>query len=699
MNITIKEKITKAMEDNRDAIEPIALFHALALENKDEFAGAVQELEREGVLVTTKKGRLMSAKSAGFLPALLVSQSKGFSFARPTGGGDDIYIAQEDRKRAMLGDTVLLKDIRNGGRGLSGKVEKTIQKGSRLFTGTAIRQGRDLELDLDGAFRYQVPVEKKGSLRAGNGDKVQAVLSYGARNGKLTARIVKIYGRAASAKVCADAIVDANGIPKKFKKETLRQAESLSRQPITPAERKKRADLRDLLIFTIDGADAKDLDDAVSIEKHGKGWRLGVHIADVSHYVEAGSLVDEEAKLRGTSVYFADRVIPMLPEALSNGCCSLNAGEEKLAFSCFMTLDEKGNLKDYHFQKSVIRSKVRGVYDEVNQLLEGRAEKDVKKKYKPVAAALKTGMELAQLLETKGRRRGTMDFESSECRFFLDKKGVCVDIHPRRQGPSEKMIEQFMIMANQAAALYAKTLEIPFVYRVHENPEPERLHTLQELAAGLGLRTRRIQEGARSADLSDLLRQAEGTPAQNIINHQVLRTLAKARYDNKPLGHFGLNLEDYCHFTSPIRRYPDTAIHRILSDLVQGMPVDKLKKKYQDFSKEASSLSSVCELRAQRAERQAEKCYMAEYTRQHLGEEFDGIISGATARGVFVQLPNGVEGFVGVEAFPESQFQFDGLLTHTDLRSGKKLVVGNLMKIQVAAADVATGRIDFNPVL
>lgn len=698
MTITIKEKIKKALEENRDAVEPLDLFRSLGLENRDEFADALQELEREGVLVTTKKGRLMSAESAGFTPAQMISQSKGFSFARPLDGGEDVYVAQEDRKRAMLGDMVLLKDIRDSGRGLSGKVEKVTQKGSRLFTGTVTRRGRDLELELDGAFRHPVPVEKKGSLHAGNGDKVQAILSYGPRSGKLTARIVKVYGKAASAKVCADAIIDANGIPKKFKKETLQQAEALSQQPITLKDRKKRADLREEMIFTIDGADAKDLDDAISIEKDGAGWRLGVHIADVSHYVQPGSLVDEEAKLRGTSVYFADRVIPMLPEALSNGCCSLNPGEEKLAFSCLMTLDEKGNLKDYRFEKSVICSKVRGVYDEVNQLLEGHGGQELKEKYRPVAAALQAGLELACLLETKGRRRGTMDFESSESRFFLDEKGVCVEILPRRQGLSEKMIEQFMILANQAAALYAKSLELPFVYRVHEDPDPERLNTLQQLAAGLGLRTRRIHEGARSADLSDLLRQAEGTPAQNIINHQVLRTLAKARYDDKPLGHFGLNLEDYCHFTSPIRRYPDTAIHRILSEFVEGLPAHKLQKKYRDFSKEAASLSSVCELRAQRAERQAEKCYMAEYMRRHFGETFDGIISGATARGVFVQLANSVEGFVGIEAFPDSQFQFDGLLTHRDLRTGQKLTVGDPMAIQVAGADVATGRIDFIPV-
>lgn len=698
MELTMKERLKKTLEETGDALDPNFLFHKFGGENREAFARAAQELEQEGVLLTTKKGKFLSVKSAGLQAAKIVSQSKGFSFARLDDGGEDVYVAQEDRKRSMVGDIVLLKDLRDGDRGVNAKVEKIVQKGSRIFTGTVQGNRRDLEVEVDEAFRYPISVDKKGSLTARAGDKVQVILSYSPRNGKLAARILKVYGRAASAKVCADAVIDANGIPVKFKKETLKEAEALARQPISPEERKKRLDLRERLIFTIDGADAKDLDDAVSVEKWEGGWKLGVHIADVSHYVRPGSLVDEEAKIRGTSVYFADRVIPMLPEALSNGCCSLNAGEEKLAFSCLMTLDPKGNLQDYQFHKSVIRSQVRGIYDEVNLILAGEGMPELRSKYEPVLETLARARELAALLEAKGRRRGAMDIESGESRFFLDQTGVCVEIQPRSQGISEGIIEQFMILANQAAALYGKSVGLPFVYRVHEMPDPERLNALHELAAGLGLSARRIREGARSADLSDLLRQAEGTPAQNIINHQVLRAMAKARYDHRPLGHFGLNLEDYCHFTSPIRRYPDTAIHRILSALVQGDSVDKLQRKYRLFSKEAASLSSVCELRAQRAERQAEKCYMAEYMSGHLGEVFDGVISGATARGVFVQLVNSVEGFVSIDDFSGCRFQFDGLLTHADPYTGRRLTVGDPLQVQAAGADVATGRIDFIPV-
>lgn len=290
-----------------------------------------------------------------------------------------------------------------------------------------------------------------------------------------------------------------------------------------------------------------------------------------------------------------------------------------------------------------------------------------------------------------------MDLESGECRFTLDEKGICVDISARVQGEAEKMIEQFMLTANQAAAMYARSVDIPFVYRVHESPDLERVRTLSELAGALGLKNRRLREGVRSSDFAALLREAAPTPAAKVISSQVLRTMAKARYDFRPLGHFGLALEDYCHFTSPIRRYPDTAIHRILSDLVKGVPVSKIQKKYTEFAADAASESSQCEVRAMRAERDAEKCYMAEFMTQHIGEEYDGIISGTTARGIFVELANGVEGFVSLEYFPECRFHFDGLTTHTDEISGRQLTIGGALRIQVAAADVATGMIDFVP--
>ena len=444
-----------------------------------------------------------------------------------------------------------------------------------------------------------------------------------------------------------------------------------------------------------DGADAKDLDDAISVKKLESGWELGVHIADVSHYVTNGSRLDEEARQRGTSVYFADRVIPMLPVELSNGCCSLNAGTRKLTFSCIMKLNEKAELIDYRFEKSIIESKVRGVYSEVNAIIDGTADEQLKEKYSPVYDEIIEAQKLAEILKAKAKRRGELGIETTELRFVLDEQGVCIGVSERERGQAEELIEQFMIMANGAAAVYAKSVGIPFVYRVHEAPDEDKLSALSELAAACGFQTRRIKEGVRQTDLAALIEKAKDTKYAGLISAQVLRTMAKARYDPRPLGHFGLSLEDYCHFTSPIRRYPDTSIHRILSDLVSGVPIDKIKKRYEEFAAESSKLSSDYEIRAVRAERDTEKCYAAEYMRAHLGEVYDGVVSGVTNKGIFVMIPNGIEGFVDLLSIDSAQFIFDGKTTTTDSRSGVSYCIGDEVKIEVAAASVAMGTIDF----
>lgn len=697
MKENIKSAVLRVVTESPDAVEPDMVYREIKAKDLETFTNTVKQLEQDGKLLITKKGKLVSPRASGLTPARIISQSKNFSFARPLDGGDDIYISDLNRKKALLGDIVMLHKLRNSSKGMDGVVERIIVRGSRLITGTVSRSRTCCELIPDSNFRFNISIEKGATLGARNGDKVQAVLSFRPRTTQLSARVVKIYGRASSARICADAIIDANAIPTEFPAEVSSSARRLASRGISPEELSRRLDLTDQLIFTVDGADAKDLDDAVSVEKTASGWRLGVHIADVSHYVRGGSAIDEEALRRGTSVYFADRVIPMLPKELSNGLCSLNAGEHKLTFSALMELDTKGKLTSYEFKKTVISSKVRGVYSEVNQIFDGSASEAILEKYRLAMQSIQEAGELAALLERRAVQRGTMELESGESRFELNEQGVCVNITARVQGQAEKMIEQFMLMANQAAALYARNADIPFVYRVHESPDPERVNTLRELAGALGLKNQRLREGVRNADFAALLEEAASTPAAKVISHQVLRTMAKARYDFRPLGHFGLALEDYCHFTSPIRRYPDTAIHRILSDLVEGTPVQKLQKKYTEFAANAASESSICEVRAMRAERDAEKCYMAEYMTQHIGEEYDGVISGTTARGIFVELPNSVEGFVSLEDFPECKFNFDGLTTHTDEISGRKLTIGGALRIQVVSADVATGLIDFTP--
>lgn len=693
----IKEEIVKYLNKIPQGISSRDLLKRLKLK-KGDYYKALDALQKEGRISVSKSRRVRRAKERSTVDATIVSLSRGFAFARPDSGGDDIFIHADHLKSAFIKDKVRLYRVRQSPKGPSAEVDSISEKSSRVITGTLNKEKDQCEMTPDDAIRYPIRVVKNLPRGAKNGDKIQAKISRRKDSDELQAEIVKVYGKSNSAKICADAILDQYGLRTRFEKETLEEARRVSSAVISEADLKGRLDLRKLAICTIDGAGAKDLDDAISVSKTKNGFRLGVHIADVSHYVREDGALDREAFQRGTSVYFADRVVPMLPEELSNGVCSLNAGTDKLAFSALVELSSKGEILSYRFRKSVIRSRVRGVYSEVNQIFSGKADRELKKKYFPVIRSLHTAQELAKILKRRSGENGSFDIESTESEFTLNEKGVCVEVRPRRSGEAEEMIEQLMITANQAAAKLAKTKGIPFVYRVHEQPDPERVQTLIQLVDAVGLNSRTLKRRGElsAADFADVLNQAKGTPIQKVISHQLLRTMAKARYDSKPIGHFGLALEDYCHFTSPIRRYPDLAIHRILTALLTERDQSKIGR-FQNFAVGAAKSSSNAEVRAMAAERDAEDCYMAEYISRHIGEVYDGVISGVTQRGIFVELANTVEGFVPVDSFEGASYQFDGMITQTDRNSGKKLTIGQPMRIQVASADVAGGRIDFIP--
>lgn len=670
------------------------------IKDKTKFRKVLGELEQEGKVTVSRDHMVELIREENRKTAVIVSLSKGFAFARMTEGDEpDLFIHSSGLNGALLGDKVEVLPVMNDPKGPSGRVLKILEKKEQRTTGTIVREGFYHALRADCAIRYDISIMDRDLLGAKEGDKVMAELYTRPGGDRLFARVVKIYGAGSSARVCADAILEQNDIPAVFPKEVLQEAEAVSSRGVTDEDRKDRLDLRRFAIFTIDSASAKDLDDAISVTRtRTGGFKLGVHIADVSHYVKEGSRLDAEAITRGTSVYFADRVVPMLPEALSNGVCSLNAGEDKLTFSAIIHLDGEGNMEKYEFRKSVIRSKVRGVYSEVNEIFAKTASKELKQKYAPVIRGLNAARELANILKRRAKERGYMDLESVEPQFTLDENGVCVDVKPRRSGEAEEMIEQLMICANQAAAKLAKEKGIPFVYRVHGHPEQRRIDTLIELLDALGVSAKEIRQGEpKTKDFAAILERVRDTPAQRVISHQLLRTMDKARYSTEPIGHFGLALADYSHFTSPIRRYPDTAIHRILSALCEGKSPAEIGRMYSGFAHNAAEESSRLEVRAMTAERSAEDCYMAEYIRQHIGEEYTGIISGVTARGVFVQLPSSVEGFVPVDSFEGCQFTYDGLITQYDALSHKKLTIGQELRVQVVAADVATGRIDFLP--
>ncbi|MCI5656384.1 MAG: ribonuclease R [Candidatus Pseudoruminococcus sp.] len=695
MKLKTKDIVLTTLQKENREISRDELFKLSGISNKASYNLAISELQEDGDIILIKNKDVVLSEAMGYVKATILRSSRYFSFARPADGSPDIFIPCEKMKDAIPGDVVLLQDIRQEEKGPSAGIFRIVKKGDRLITGMVERYKSKLSVIADGGFGYSIPIVRGGELRSRDGDKVRAALMYDQHERKLYCRVLSIYGKANSAKICADAIIDRYGIPSEFSKGLRAEAKRVSEEPITAEEIAKRRDLRDEAILTIDSADAKDLDDAISVKKTENGWILGVHIADVSHYIREGSELDKEAFERGTSVYFADRVIPMLPEELSNGCCSLNSGTDKLTFSAIMNIDQKGNLCDFEFCKSIINSKVRGVYSEVNEILAGTADDELIKKYSPVAQTLKDGEELYAVLKQNAKERGELEIETTELKFVLNEAGVCIDVSTRTRGKSEEMIEQFMIMANQAAGKLAKEKNIPFVYRIHAKPEAERIATLSDLAQACGFRVNKIKPGLTQRDLAELLSAAKGTRYEKLMSMQVLRTMAKAQYDDKPIGHFGLSLADYCHFTSPIRRYPDTSIHRILSALVGGMSVEEIRRKYEDFAEESAKQSSEREVRAVNGERDTEKCYAAEYMTAHIGECYDGVVEGVTAKGIFVSIPCGIEGFVNLSRLENAFFEYNGTTTTTDKRSGISYSIGDSVRVKVTAATVALGTIDY----
>ena len=664
--------------------------------DKLAFYDALRSLKDRRMILLDREHNAKLIPVGEDVEATLISLSKNFGFARPDSGGDDIFIHGSALQGALVGDKIIVGDIRKDDRGPSGRVRRIVEHKPAQTTGTVSITDEGIEFIPDNAIRYNLRMRERDLNGAKNGDKVMASLEQDYRGDWAYASVKKVFGSGRTARVCADAIVEQYGIPHVFPQEVLDEAERVGNEPISDEEYAKRLDLRGEPIFTIDSKDAKDLDDAISVKRTDFGYTLGVHIADVSHYVKEGSAIDEEAINRGTSVYFADRVIPMLPEVLSNGACSLNAGADKLAFSALIELDKEGHITKYDFKKTIINSKVRGVYSEVNEILDGTASEEILNKYAPVMESLMLAKELADILKANSAARGTMELDSGESKFILDENGICIDIMPRVSGEAEQLIEQMMVTANIAAAKFSLDHKLPFLYRVHGTPDPKRVEELVTLLQLVGVPCKEIvKPNPETQDFAAILDRVRGLPCETLVSQRLLRTMEKARYSTEETGHFGLALSDYSHYTSPIRRYPDTSIHRVLSAFVEGMPAEEVRRRYAQFCETSATESSRNEIRALIAERDAEDCYMAEYMSQHIGEHFEGTVSGVTMRGVFVRLENSVEGFVSLDAFEGEDFVYDGLITQ---RSPKReLTIGTPLPIIVASAYVATGKVDFVP--
>ena len=610
----------------------------------------------------------------------------------------EYFVRGRDMKGSIPGDIVLAKKTAEAADGKSPEavVFAVLQESDRLLTGVIVAEGNRLMVMPDKLCDEPLFIAKAGSKPLHVGDKVAfSIKKRGERHFDHTVAIADAFGSSENAKSSAEAYMLVNGLHTEFPDEVLAEAAKLDIDEPDADEINRRLDLRGEPIFTIDGADTKDIDDAVSISKVDGGYKLGVHIADVSHYVKKGSKLDDEAFYRGTSIYYADRVVPMLPKELSNGICSLNPNVDRLAFSCLMDVSAEGKLLSYRFEKSVIRSRVKGVYSEVNKILDGTADDTIKDKYSRVIERIPVMLELAQILEKNRVNRGAPDIDTVESKIITDENGICIDVKPRERGVAERIIEEFMLMANNAAAALAMKEKFPFVYRVHEAPPAEKLLTLNETLTALGVNPEGITERSTAGDLAKILRDNKDSDKYIVINRIVLRTMMKARYSEEPLGHYGLVMPEYAHFTSPIRRYADLSIHRILTDYVYALSNEKLNKKYTKFAAEASMQASNTELSAVRCERECENFYMAEFMKNHVGEEFDGFISGVSPSGVFVALDNTVEGMVTVAKLPLGEYEVQHGVILTGAANGQVFTVGDKVKVKCVSVNVNGGFIDF----
>lgn len=608
-----------------------------------------------------------------------------------------MFIPGSKLKGALQGDKVMIRLLSyKKGSSEEGEVVSLLEANASELIGIA-------EITKRGAFFIPDTMNGMSIILEGklnkikNGDKIIAkIIKRGKSHRDMKVKLIKSFGDSNFAYACAESILSANKITEKFPVEVTEEALSLLNKEISEKELAYREDLRNEVIFTIDGADSKDLDDAVSLEKYNDFYVLGVHIADVSHYVKEKTNLDCEAFKRGTSIYYANKVIPMLPKALSNGICSLNPLEDRLSFSVIITLSKEGKIIDYDFKKSIITSKVKGVYSEVNQILSGEASEEIFKKYKSVLHIIPIMKELSDILYKNRKKRGSPDIDTVESKILINESDEIYDVIPRERGESEKIIEEFMLTANEAAALFAKKLEIPFIYRIHEYPDSEKLLTLKNTLKALGIKSDSIKDNPEPHILAQILDDVKNQKIYPIISKQILRSMAKAKYSENPIGHYGLALNDYTHFTSPIRRYPDLAIHRILSDLVtKKYSVSEIKKKYRDFCKKAASVSTEAEINAINIERSCEDCYKAEYIKNHLGEKFTGTITSVTSFGFYVMLPNTIEGFVRIESLPCGDYFYDGLMEIKEIYGQKTYRVGDVISVICANASVNDGNVDF----
>ena len=628
-----------------------------------------------------------------------IGHPKGFGFVEIEGQDEDIFIPESDTGTAMHQDKVriIIRDEKKEGKRQEGVVVKVLERGMPEIVGT-YQLNRDFGFVISDnpKFSKDIFIPRKEAAGIKNGDKVIAVITdYGSGNKNPEGKIKENLGNIRTPGTDILAIVKSFGIPSEFPEKVMKQAQRVP-DHVLDADRDGRLDLRHLQTVTIDGEDAKDLDDAISLTKEGDIYHLGVHIADVSNYVQYNSALDREALKRGTSVYLADRVVPMLPERLSNGICSLNQGEDRLALSCLMDINEKGKVVSHQIAETVINVNERMCYTDVKNILEDTDE-EAKKRYDALIPMFFMMKELSGILRNSRHHRGSIDFDFPESKIILNAAGKAIDVKPYEANVATKIIEDFMLMANETVAQEYCTEEIPFVYRTHDNPDPEKVESLLTLLHNQGVKIQKAKEEITPKEIQQIIESIEGLPNEAMISRLVLRSMKQAKYTTECSGHFGLAAKYYCHFTSPIRRYPDLQIHRIIKDNLRGRLMREGRTEhYAEILDEVARQSSVCERRADEAERESDKLKKAEYMSYHLGEEFEGIISGVTGWGLYVELPNTVEGLVHVNTLRDDYYVFDKESYELRGEMTKKVYkLGDKVRVRVAEADKMLKTVDF----
>lgn len=708
MNNKIKELILDKLSwDSYIPLSPSDMLYEISPKGEikeEDFWRVLYKMEESYDVGLTKKGKITRPSDVGIFKGIFSASPRGdFGFVVTDKG--DFFIPPKLTQGALNGDEVAIKKIEMSskfyGKGNEAEVIKVTKRSLESYIGTfkvLVHNGNrsiGTVIPDNDKIKLSVTVSFKHFNGASDGDKVVCKINSFPVNEFSGAKgeILEVLGKADSQEANYKAVLVENGIVTEFSDDVLNEADKVASEPLSSDG---RADFRNETIFTIDGEDAKDLDDAISVKETEHGYILGVHIADVSHYVREGSKIDTEAINRGTSVYFTDKVVPMLPKALSNGICSLNGGVDRYALSAIITLDKCGNIIYTELKNSIINSKVRGVYSELNDIIENKENSKFYKKYAHILDDFNIMLELYEVLRSKGERKGAMELESDESKIILDENGHPVEIIKRERGITERLIEQFMLCANEAVANYLYNASIPCVYRVHDEPDTEKISSFALFARNLGVDASPLNAKNKITpmQLSKILENAKKTDHFSIVSSVLLRSLMKARYSSVPKAHFGLATDFYCHFTSPIRRYPDLTVHRIVKALLAGKIDEKSLDRYEKFASLSAELSSENELKATYAEREIDDLYKCVYMADRIGEEYDAIICSVTSFGFFAKTENLCEGLVPIEALGQGfYFDKDNLI----LQRGKTTFrLGQNVRVKVMESDVRLRRVTFS---